>query len=289
MSKLLKQTIAVTLFYFKKNVAMLILIAVGILIVGYLTSWQAKNGFSNFWNSVFGLLGVLVTFGLTIFYVLKEWQDSLEKRLTVHFKLKDKYLMTCHEAYLSSESDIRAWGQQIGGQMSKVRFLNFFPYISGQDVIVEYNKDLNKFYTKYEVTFYLTEKIEDIVKESPDLKTQYLVWWENDDKTAQNKSIWFDKQPTKPATVQDAIAKEIEIKTLQNAIANKQEYETTIIRKDSNYYYMELEIANIKLSLQKKTNEVEEILEEKSNVKLVFDNTPFNTINTLKFSVVLMS
>jgi hypothetical protein len=48
-------------------------------------------------------------------------QDKLEKRLTVIFQYQGKPIMVCENAYLAGKSDIRAWGQQLGLQMSGLR------------------------------------------------------------------------------------------------------------------------------------------------------------------------
>jgi hypothetical protein len=48
----------------------------------------------------------------------QEWRNSLPKRLTVDFVYKGRLVMRCEDADLASEGDIRALGQQIGGQMA---------------------------------------------------------------------------------------------------------------------------------------------------------------------------
>lgn len=48
----------------------------------------------------------------------QEWRNSLPKRLTVDFFYHGQLVMRCEDADLASEGDIRALGQQIGGQMA---------------------------------------------------------------------------------------------------------------------------------------------------------------------------
>lgn len=201
------KTFAIFNFYLKKNKGMLFFILGSFLLIGFMTAWgkvAMPMAFTNFWDALFGLLGVLLTVGLTIIYAAKEWRDSLEKRLTVHFEYKGKYIMTCHEAYLASEGDIRAWGQQIGFQMTNKTQLDFYPYLSQKNPETAYDTNLKIHFMKYEVTFHL-RTIETQVKQMPDFKTQYLVWWENTDKTSENQFVWFKTQPTKPATIQEVI------------------------------------------------------------------------------------
>ena len=64
------------------------------------------------------LLGLLL---FAVFELEKDKRNNLEKRLTVIFQYEGKPVMVCEDAYLSGKSDIRAWGQQLGLQMSGLR------------------------------------------------------------------------------------------------------------------------------------------------------------------------
>jgi hypothetical protein len=63
-----------------------------------------------------------------------EWLESLEKRLTVHFKHGDHYVLSCYNARLIGEYDIRAFGQQLGQQMNDNRQLKFFPGVEARPI-----------------------------------------------------------------------------------------------------------------------------------------------------------
>lgn len=98
----------------------------------------------------------------------REWEENLPKKLTVHFKLDDKYVFTCYEAFLADESDIRTWGQQIGKQMNDGGNLVFYPFIDSKKT-----KIINNEYKRYEVVFHLMKSN----------FTSYKFWWDNDSKT----------------------------------------------------------------------------------------------------------
>jgi len=104
----------------------------------------------------------------------QEWEMSLPKRLTVHFKYQGKYIMSCYEAYLAGPADIRAWSLQIGAQMAKEQLL-FYPSILQKKPKLSENKQ----YFAYETEFFLTN----IPKMKTELQTQYMVWIPGQDGT----------------------------------------------------------------------------------------------------------
>lgn len=140
--------------------------------------------------TVFSFLFPLI---LSIYLLQKEWQESLEKRLTVHFKLKDKYVMSCYEAYLSSESDIRLWGQQIGLQMNGGQ-LNFYPYMTQLGPKLYFDASKNTFYNLYELTIFLKfNKNGDYQKSDKDVQgfniNEYRIWFDNNIDLPGNEEI----------------------------------------------------------------------------------------------------
>lgn len=163
------------------------------------------------WSDVIDPLITIITVStaLLVYYnnSKTDWENNLEKRLTVHFELDEKYIMTCHEAYLSNESDIRAWGQTIGSQMTKKTSLDFYPFITHHKYKILYDEIAKEYYKLFEVTFHFIN-IADQIKEDkqPNLKTKYLVWWDNNDKSHGNKEVWFDEQPTSPKSIEEAIS-----------------------------------------------------------------------------------
>jgi hypothetical protein len=107
-------------------------------------------------NSTVGFGTFLVAIAIWFGELNQGWENSLPKRLTVEFLYKGQRLMLCEEAYLAGESDIRAWGQQIGAQMSRVRNLKFLPFIKQEPGRIKETRD-GQAYKLYEVKFTLTE------------------------------------------------------------------------------------------------------------------------------------
>jgi hypothetical protein len=147
---------------------------------------------------------------LALYFLTKEWQNSLQKRLTVHFKLKDKYVMSCYEAYLSSESDIRTWGQQIGQQMNKGTQLSFYPYMRQEGPTTSYDPKKKDYYQSYALIIYLRfDKNGNyeytLGKEDPKFElTNHLVWYDNNDQNPGNEVI-KNFTGNLPATLQEII------------------------------------------------------------------------------------
>ena len=116
-------------------------ISLGLLFFGILYSSDVEIVI---WEDIFDPLIVLITtFAIILIFFLgmrRKWENDFEKRLSVHFGYKNKYMKTWHEAYLSSESDIRAWGQQIRFQMADSQ-LGFYPYISEKRYQLQSNND----------------------------------------------------------------------------------------------------------------------------------------------------
>ncbi|HPM10833.1 MAG TPA: hypothetical protein PK941_10360 [Paludibacter sp.] len=120
--------------------------------------------------------------------VKNTWIDKLPKKLTVHFKYEDKYVYTCHKAYLSGESDIRQMAQQIGRQMNNNINLDFYPYMQLNSPTIEHNIQNKSSNTKYcfkhyEVTFFLSNHV----------KNEYIVWWDNDPEKPGNSVLTTEK------------------------------------------------------------------------------------------------
>ncbi len=119
--------------------------------------------------------------------VKNAWIDKLPKKLTVHFQYEDKYVFTCHKAFLSGESDIRQMAQQIGRQMNN-NDLPLYPYMQLNTPTIELSTQKNnsskKYYFRhYEVTMFLSKHEKD----------EYTIWWDNDPKSPGNKSLTTEK------------------------------------------------------------------------------------------------
>jgi len=97
----------------------------GFLLVVYLYKLVSINWVSiaeNFWSwidPVAGIMTFITTLAIFWFQARKNWEDSLEKQLSVdYFHIDDSnHLASVQNAYLAGEGDVRAWAQALGGQM----------------------------------------------------------------------------------------------------------------------------------------------------------------------------
>lgn len=195
------------LFYsVKKHKVLFILVIVIAIILLFMTIYchnSREIWFNNYIDPFISIATFLVALIIWGFQIHREWINSLPKRITVHFVYEKKYVMSCFETWLASESDIRQWSQQIGGQMSKLKNqLSFYPYISSKaptPVLSSFEKINRKKITiqLYEVTFHLKECE---FKDNPRLEKDYLVWIDNNDLSDKNIEVWIDGHPDKPIT-----------------------------------------------------------------------------------------
>lgn len=122
--------------------------------------WNISDKGLTWWaewlDPIIGLGIFVTTLWIGIAELRQDWEQSLEKRLTVYFKLKDRTVMTCHKAYLSDVADVRMLGQQIGAQMARV-FLDFEAnkIVSKKDNILKSESKTQVYYIHYIVTFQL--------------------------------------------------------------------------------------------------------------------------------------
>ncbi len=187
-----------------------------ILIIG------AKN-ISNHIDSVM----TAITFILAIFIGFgawrKKWEESLPKKLTVHFKYEDRYVLTCYKTYLLGESDIRSWGQSVGRQMcDKSADLSFYPFIEQKNKISDDNE-----YKIYEVTFFLKEDIGEHLDGG-----KYKFWYDNEIKTSfVNKTVSCKKEIKKPFSEYIDVIEDVQTFLKKY---NK-ENNTTLTEEDINY------------------------------------------------------
>lgn len=159
-------------------------------------------------DPLFGLGTFIIAIVIAYLNLSREWEAKIDKKLTVHFKYRDKYIMTCYNAYLAHEGDIRQMSQQIGAQMAKVRWLEFYPYMTTLGASIKERKPsgLDKwvFEKHYEIIIHLRNIP---TSDVPRLKKDYLVWWENEDFTQANKTVWFEEHPCKPKSIKEAESK----------------------------------------------------------------------------------
>lgn len=201
------------------------------LVVVYLrfcnNSFPAAEVYGHVIDPIISITTALIAIFIYYKQLFDDWVKSLPLKLTVHFVKDSKYVMTCHKALLVSESDIRNWTQQIGMQMNNGEHLHFKPFFNfikrG-----EIEMDQKGSYRHYEVIYYLSflpgeetdKKDKDgkptIAKGNNDLRSKYLVWWDNDPDTEHNENVFFDEQPNKPKSIEQAIEqKKKQLQTIQ--------------------------------------------------------------------------
>lgn len=188
-----------------------------------------NNGFftkRRVWDKWFdpgiSLFTALVAIFIALQNTFRDWNESLTKRLTVHFVFGEKYIMTCHEAFLSSEGDIRQWGQQIGRQMDDDENLSFYPFITPIKKSKKFDSISKEVFKPYEVVFYLKA----IPTKNNELRNKYLVWWDNSDRTAGNKAVYFNEQPKVAKTIDEAEAELNEQKTISTTTHSNDTYKS---------------------------------------------------------------
>lgn len=192
-----------------KNESKIVYLACVLLAVG--VTWLANcwprddsSGTAHWWANVLdpfiSLVTVALAAGLWLSRLNMRWRESLKKTLTVHFVTasgsvgnEQGYVYSCYNAYLSAESDIRAWGQQIGHQMNG-KYLDFFPYITESGPLLVQGKGA---YTQaYEVTFYLRQGGNE----------GYTVWYKSDERANENKEVRLSARPKTALTPDEAEA-----------------------------------------------------------------------------------
>lgn len=106
----------------------------------------------------------------------QDWTASLPKRLTVRFLHGGRTVMSCEDAYLAGEADIRQWGQQIGRQMNGNENLAFSPFLRQPPPVVRKTRD-DRLSRCYLVEF----ELEHLPSRLPRIaKGESLVWREGD-------------------------------------------------------------------------------------------------------------
>ncbi|MBK8390606.1 MAG: hypothetical protein IPL23_15550 [Saprospiraceae bacterium] len=133
-------------------------------------SFASEDFIFPFLDPIFGLITGMLALALWYNDLQERWEESLPKTLTVHFSYKNEYVLTCYEAYLSHQADIRNFGQQIGNQMNGSKNLNFYPFMHQLPRLLRTNKKGEK-YWNYEIYFFLRDDIDNDQKQ--------IIWFEN--------------------------------------------------------------------------------------------------------------
>ncbi len=108
-------------------------------------------------EAIAGLGTLLFACFLWLNTLMKSWEDSLPKRITVQFKYQGRLVMVGHELLLLSESDARTWALQIGQQLSGCQRLKFDPYFDMISNGILVNEITKKKYKLFTFTYFLTD------------------------------------------------------------------------------------------------------------------------------------
>lgn len=98
---------------------------------------KLDNWFSNWLDPIFGIGTFIIAALVWIASQIQNWKKSLPMKLDVHFIKDKKFILTCYNANLIGDDDIRAMAQQIGAQMAEERNLNFWPIFAPSGPIVK--------------------------------------------------------------------------------------------------------------------------------------------------------
>lgn len=152
------------------------------------TFWEDITWWSKWLDPILGTAVFLLTVVIGWTQLREDWEEDLEKRLTVIFRLNGREVMICKKAYLTAEGDIRNLGQQIGLQMNDNKHLKFKANdIESKRLGVERSEFQNKHLVHYRVEFELTA-----LPENPNFQTANLIWHEPDNNKIKEKEEWVD-------------------------------------------------------------------------------------------------
>jgi len=179
------------------------LIGVPLVIITIILVWRSngnsdlnwadyKSWWGDWFDPILGFSTFLVAMVIWLTNLAKEWEEKIDKKLTVIYKYDNREIFRCKKAYLAHEGDIRNWGQTLGrlaiGKGNDGRDY-YFKYSSSRfekSEKVQHNG--NYFYKHYIATFYLTEipGPEELIS-GIDLTKGCCVWEENKDTAVFNE------------------------------------------------------------------------------------------------------
>ena len=168
----------------------------------FLINWvdiKDKDSLFTYVDPIFGITTGVLAFAIWYNDMKRNWEESLEKKLTVHFSFANQYVYSCFEAFLPHQSDIRNLGQSIGSQMNG-GLLNFSPFMHLLPKRLVTPNDGEQYWV-YEIHFFLRESLE---SKSPGHK----IWYENNSKNfGLSKEILLEKRSKinleKPAELEE--------------------------------------------------------------------------------------
>jgi hypothetical protein len=190
-------------FIFENHRKLFVWAIVLAVLIAFVRIWHPGNG----WAILQDLITVL-TLGVALFIWWteqeEEWKKSLPKRLTVRFMFKDREVMRCEEAYLAGESDIRAWAQQLGGQMTADNRLSFFPTLEQNGPIVCYDKLVKCKYVLYDIKIILRQlpQILQVLWDSKESNDGPFILWKSPSYTDSRFNLGTSPNPELLAVVE---------------------------------------------------------------------------------------
>lgn len=157
------------------------------------------NGAVFIWKTfdpVAGLGAFILSFIVLYNQAKSNYLDSLEKRLSVDYIFEDRIIMQVHEAYLSGESDIRAWAQQLGRQLSGGNLSMDIVIKTIEEAVLKADNDNNISFLHYKINMYLNAdpRLKSIV-ETSDQRILRLENSDVDDKKIAQESEQVTKKP----------------------------------------------------------------------------------------------
>ena len=189
----------------KKDWILSVLFVVG-LILSIITAVHYKKELFDIGLTVAEIMTLLVAVSIAIVNYNQEWRNSLPKTLSVHYRYRGKYYLSCYYADLTSEGDIRTWAQQIGQQMTGGGLLDFNPFfkLQGPEVITLQPSNVSALH--YEVTILLKSPkfLRDPQKRELDL-TQYQRWYVVHGKNHEEDQK-LELKPIEPPAVLDQLS-----------------------------------------------------------------------------------
>jgi hypothetical protein len=154
------------------------IVGIFIVIACILFFFNLGKSFKEHWNSWLDIFLTIsmIFLGAAIWYneQREEWVKHLPKKLNIKYllKVKDKYQLHCeiNNAPLTSEGDIRAWGQSIGRTILNERTnIDFNGFKIDAPKINREKKELI-----YELTVYLQRPIEGIATSNENGATLFI-------------------------------------------------------------------------------------------------------------------
>lgn len=135
--------------------ALVIFVVLDYLLGGLILTSEA-SWWKTFLDPIVSIGTLFTAIAVWLGEAVQDWRGSLPKRLSVDFLYKGRLYMRCEKAYLAGESDIRALGQQIGGQMADTPRLDF-KAAKVESTIGMVEKDaVGEYYMAYQASFELT-------------------------------------------------------------------------------------------------------------------------------------